>query len=213
MSIRRFQSKLSILQLSVAFVAMALLTACQQQEAEAPVEAPPERVENAALAVAIADLPSLFQVQTNDGAVLDLVPSDPALEGVLSVATHTPETAGINLVAAVERHKADIESRVDGAFKGQRELGTPMGTAFYSRGHFTADGRAMEETAVFMIHPAGDRELHLVYVYPAGDDTASRLQDQLFEVLGEIEGLAVAETPAADAEAAGDEPSADAATG
>ncbi|MCG8458687.1 MAG: hypothetical protein MI919_20600 [Holophagales bacterium] len=158
------------------------------QDGEAP-EAEAVRVENAELGMAIASLPSCFRVVSDDGARIVLEPAAAEVEGRLPISAAAPTDSAINLVRAVEEHKADLESRPDGAFKGQRELGSQLGVAFYSRGQHTEGGATLEETAIFLIHPWGDRQLSLVYVYPAGDDTATRLQDQMFEVLGELEGL------------------------
>ena len=172
---------------------LALLTllsvGCQQPAEEAPAEAPAERVENAELGVALADLPDFFKVASNDPGVIELAPKDETVEGKLTISATEPETGGINLVASIEAHQADLEGREAGAFKGQRELGSPLGTAFYSRGQWSEAGRTMEETVVHLIHPAGDRKLLLTYVYPSGDDSSARLMEQLFVVLGEVEAM------------------------
>lgn len=168
---------------------LATLAACggAPEEAAAP-EAPPERVENAALGVAIADLSPLFVVARNEGQELVL---EPRLEGApipgrLEVLAAEPGSS-VNLVAAVQDHAAGFESRPDGEFRGQRELGSPLGTAFYSRGRYRdeTDGPT-EETVIFVLHPDGQRILSLRYRYPAGEDSTERLQS-MFEVLGELE--------------------------
>lgn len=193
------------------------LVGCQQGggEAAAPAEAELERVENTTLGVAIANLPPVFQVAINEGDRLELVPSDAELGGRLSVVVgEAPEVGGVNLVAAVRDHQADIESRPDGTYQGQRELqGLPLGTSFYSRGRFTNDaGTTEEETVVYFLHPSGDRPLMLTYRYPAGEDSPVRLQDQLFEVALELEALMV-EPAAGEAPAEGEaEPAGDAAS-
>ena len=184
--------------LMTAAVLVAALSACAPS-GENPAEetvAKGERVENAELGMAVAEVPAFFKVGSNQGSVIELVPADPQIEGTLKIQESEAETGGINLVAAVERHKADLEARPDGVFKGQRELGSQLGTAFYSRGQYTEDGRALEETVIFIVHPKGDRELQMVYNYPAGDDSKERLTDQLFGVLGELE--VVENTPSAD---------------
>ena len=168
------------------------LVACGPTTEPEPEPVKGERVENAALGMAIAELPAFFKVASNEGTVIELVPVDPQVVGTLRVQESPAESGGINLVAAIERHKADIQGRPDGVFKGQRELGSQLGTAFYSRGLFTDQGQTMEETMIFIVHPKGDRELQMVYTYPAGEDSKERLMDQLFGVLSELEALPVA---------------------
>ncbi|MEM1202779.1 MAG: hypothetical protein AAGN66_06075 [Acidobacteriota bacterium] len=191
------------LPLAVAVLLVGLAGCAEKAPPPSEPEPEPVRVENAGVGVALASLPAFFRVDVNEGDRFVLVPADPQVAGELTIVAQDPQTAGINLLAAVEEHKAQLGEAADGEFKGQRELNGPLGTAFYSRGRYTAeDGTATEEIKVFLIHPWGDRRLDLSYVYPAGDDTAQRLQDQLFEVFGELEPLevpgedAAADTPA-----------------
>ena len=171
------------------------LVACQKEPEQDAAPPKGERVENSALGMAIAELPAFFKLSSNEGPVIELVPADPQVEGVLKVQEGPAQTSGVNLVAAVERHKADLQGRSDGVFKGQQELGSQLGTAFYSRGLYSEGGRTMEETLVFIVHPKGDRELQMMYSYPSGEDSKERLMDQLFVVLGELEPIeAAAET-------------------
>ncbi len=174
---------------------LALLGAwgCRQ-----PAEEPPPagetagsgRVENAEVGVAVAALPTFFQVAVNEGPRLELAPAASDGAGLLVIVAGEPQTAGVNLVAAIEAHQAEILARPGGEYKGQRELGSHLGTAFYSRGRYATEGGAVEEeTVVFLVHPRGGRTLELRYRYPAGDgeDTRMRIEDHLFEVLGELE--------------------------
>ncbi|MEM1182872.1 MAG: hypothetical protein AAGM22_31295 [Acidobacteriota bacterium] len=179
---------------------LVLSIGCKPPESVEPAEAPPERVENAQAGVALADVPDFFTVVSNDGGVIELAPGDDTVEGKLTVMATEVETGGINLVAAIEDHKANLLAREAGVYKGQRELGTQLGTAFNSRGQWSEGGRTMEEAAVFLVHPQGDRKLVLTYTYPAGDDSSARLMDQLFAVLGEVEPLSE-EPPPADGDA------------
>lgn len=169
--------------------ALVLAGGCQPSVPET-AETPPEarRVENAALGVAIADLIPFFEVAENEGPAIVLTPVEG--EGRLVISAGEPESS-INLVAAVEAHQADVESRPGGDYKGGRELRVPAmpGAAFYSRGRYQGASGTVEETTIFFIHPWQDRQLHVTYTYPAGDDSAERLQDQLFAVAGELEGL------------------------
>lgn len=193
----------------VALATLLLLVGCQGAGDGGDgdgAEAPAERVENATLGVAIANLPTVFQVVVNEGEQLELTPTDAALGGrLMVVAGDPPEVGGVNLVATVQAHKEEILARPDGDYKGQRELaGLPMGTSFYSRGRYTAeDGSTEEETVVYFLHPRGDRPLMLIYRYPAGEDSPSRLQDQLFEIALELEPMdsPTADDPAAEGDA------------
>lgn len=167
-----------------------LLVACQGGGEAAPEEVVGERVENPQHGVAIAALPSFFQLVSNDEAGIVLKPADAATAGSLLVKGGEQEVGGINLYAAIEAHKEDILAREGGDYKGQRELGSHLGTAFYSRGHYPGDdGTTLEETVVFLVHPWNDRTLQLIYVYPAADDSGARIQEQLLGVLGEVEPL------------------------
>jgi len=194
--------------LPVLSLLLLTLVACQSApdaaDSAPAEEAEPVRVDNAELGVAVADLDSFFQVSSNDGATIVLTPADPAVAGELTISADEPKAAGgVNLVAAIETHKVSLEERA-GEFKGQRELGGPLGTAFYSRGHYTADdGTATEETVVFTVHPLGDRVLRLTYVYPQGEDSPQRIQDQLFAVFGELVPAAAADEVADEAADAG----------
>jgi hypothetical protein len=171
-----------------------LAVACRPGDgaADAPADAAKVRVENAELGVAIANLNPFFKVVSNEGAEIVLEPA-PDTAGRLIIKAVPSPTQNVNLVAAVEAHKADLEARANGSFRGQRELGGPLGVAYYSRGQFDgADGARQEETAIFTIHPNGAEILALVYGYPVGDDTQARLEDQLFDVFGEVEPFTAA---------------------
>jgi len=183
--------------LPLLFLLGLLLASVACQPAAEPEPPPPlRRVENAALGLVIGNLPESLEVTVNEDDVLQLVPTDLAREGQLTVVLDPEERGGINLVQACRDHQAEIEER-GGTYSGQRELGWQYGTAFYSRGTYQIDGAPIEETSVFVIHPTRDRRLRLVYSYPAGgspEDTGRRLEEDLFGVLGEIEPLQ--ETPA-----------------
>ena len=173
-------------------LALALAAACQPapEEPEAP---PAVRVENPELGVAIAALPGVFRVARNEGAEIALELAEG--EGDLVIAAGEPEVA-LNLVAAVEQHKESILERPAGDYKGGQELVVPSlpGAAYYSRGRYQGDAGLTEETLVVLVHPQRDRQLRVTYTYPAGDDSGSRLENELFAVVGELEGL-----PAPDA--------------
>jgi hypothetical protein len=170
--------------LAVALVALALVsTACSR---EAP--APPQRVENAGLGITVAAVPDTFELAAADGETIELVAPEPGGEGRLVIAAGPVLDRGINLVEAVQEVRQWYESTSGATYLGNRELGTPIGTAFTARGTYQRDGEEVEETKVFAIHPLANRLLTVTFTYPPGHSEA-RVQ-QLMALLGEIEGLA-----------------------
>lgn len=147
----------------------------------------PSSIENPELRLRLVGVPSDFEITSNQARELVLGHTDPAVGGDVVIATQPPED-GQNLVSAVAFHQAFIENQEDGDYQGGQELIGPLGTAFYSRGRFHLDGKAVEETKIFTLHPDGDRILTLRYRYPAGVDSSVRVQ-QLFDLLATIEGL------------------------
>ncbi len=172
---------LSPVRIVVASVVCLVLAACSQPEP--PVVNP--GVENTDLAIRLTMVPDGLVVAKNQGASLELRPADEMLGGVIRF-TVGPETTGVNLVAEVTDHQAQIEGLPDGEYRGAQELQGDFGTAFYSRGKFSEDGVLQEETRILLIHPAGNRLLTIAYQYPAGDDSASRVE-QLIDVLSYVE--------------------------
>lgn len=152
----------------------------------APVP-PPEStvIENIDLGLTLSGLPPGLVLASNQGSSLELRPADESQGGILWFKVG-PEQEGVNLVAAVQAHKDQIEGRTDGDYKGGQELTGDFGSAFYSRGRYVEGGERTEETAVFMIHPSGNRLLVIHYRYPADDDSAARVE-QLIDVISYIE--------------------------
>ena len=140
---------------------------------------------NEDLGLRLASIPEGLTVRTNEGSDLVLAPTDSARPGEMKVMSVVPELGGVNLVAAVNDHKAEMEEK-GGEYRGQTELMGPLGTAYASRGRYTEGGQEMEDFRVFTLHPDGDRMITLHYVYPVPDDTEARRND-LLSVLGEIE--------------------------
>ena len=150
-----------------------------------PTVTQPNGISNEALDLSVAYLGDDWIVETNQGQDLVIVPSDPERQGTLEFVVG-PEETGINLVAALDSHRKEIESRPDGAYSGAQELTGPMGTAFYSRGRFKGADGTVEETRLLSIHPRSSRMLEMVYLYPGGDDSSRRV-GELIELFAEVE--------------------------
>lgn len=163
----------------VLVTAVVLLTLSCAQPSPPPE---PETISNVDLGIALSGpLPGLTLV-SNQGSSLEFRPTDGSQGGILWFAVG-PEREGVNLVAAVQDHREQMEGRPGAEYMGGQELQGEFGTAFYSRGRFVSDGEPLEETAVFLIHPDGRRFLAIHYRYPAGDDSAARVE-QLINVIG-----------------------------
>lgn len=184
-SMRQIPARVGRVGLVLVLVLTLGLSGCKKEEPAAP----PVRVDNPRAGVAIAALSPDFRVAANDGASIELVPAGEGATGKVSVVAGEPEVGGINLVAAVNEHKAEILERPDGDYKGQAEYVSPLGTTYASRGRYSEAGGTVEERVVFLVHPWGDRLLKVVYRYPAGDDTQARLDALMNGVVGELEGL------------------------
>jgi len=130
-------------------------------------------------------MPDGLVVTDNQGTSLELRPADEYVGGILWFAVG-PEQQGVNLVAAVKEHQERIEGLPEGEYKGAQELQGPLGTAFYSRGRYVEDGAVVEETVILTIHPSNNRLLTISYRYPAGEDSARRVE-QLIDVLSYLE--------------------------
>ncbi|MDX2438491.1 MAG: hypothetical protein QNL88_15775 [Acidobacteriota bacterium] len=164
-----------------SLVVIALAVSCA-----API-APPESVviQNIDLGLALSGLPDGLKLASNQGTSLELRPTDDMIGGILWFAVG-PEQEGVNLVAAVQTHQERMEGMPEADYKGGQELQGDFGTAFYSRAQYVDQDERVEETIVFMIHPAGNRLLGVHYRYPAGDDSAARVE-QLIDVVSRVE--------------------------
>lgn len=159
------------------------------QCAKAPAPPPePVRAENAELGIAIAAVPEVFSVVTASGPTIELATPGETGTGRALITAGPTEGFGINLINAVKERKAWFESTEGGEYFGNRELGTPNGTAFTARGAYDGESGRVEETWVYTVHPMANRLLTLTYTYPVGQ-SQERVQ-HLLELLGEIEGLA-----------------------
>lgn len=168
---------------SVAVLCLVLLAlTCSK-----PAPPPDTGVENTALGVKLVSVPEGLTVSINQGDTLELKPADEGTAGrVWFTVRPEPEGVGVNLVAAVNGHQAEIEGLPGGSYKGAQELQGDIGTAFYSRGRFSEAGSEVEETVLFLIHPSGTQLLEIHYRYPAANDSAARVE-QLIGVLAEME--------------------------
>lgn len=162
-------------------VVIALVVSC------AAPTAPPEPVaiQNIDLQLALSVLPDGLLLASNQGTSFELRPTDEMIGGIVWFEVG-PEQEGVNLVAAVQNHQEQMEGMPEAEYKGGQELQGDFGTAFYSRGQYADQGARVEETVVFMIHPLGNRLLAIHYRYPAGDDSASRVE-QLIDVISYVE--------------------------
>lgn len=181
---------------TIAPLLLGLLGAACAERAEETPAAAVRRVESPALGIAIADLPADFEVADDAGETLRLDATHPT-GGSVEVTVGEPEN-GLNLQAEVVRRGDAFRAMPGGEYNGSRELGTPFGPAYYSRGSYdTADGGREEQTWIYALHPSGEsRLLTLAYSYPAGEGQ-SRV-NELLGLLGEIEALLGAGPPPGD---------------
>ena len=150
-----------------------------------PAPSPTAGVSNTELDLSIGDLGDAWVVKTNQGTSLVVAPSDPERQGTIEFLIG-PEEEGINLIEAIETHRKDIEDRPNGVYSGAQELTGPLGTAFYSRSRFGDDGSTVEETRILGTHPKSSRIFEMVYRYPAGNDSSTRV-GELIELFAEVE--------------------------
>jgi len=176
---------LSLRFLSASVLGVSLVILIGLGTACSPTPPPPDGISNTTLDLSIGHLRDDWLVETNQGRDLVIVPSDPERQGTLEFVVG-PEETSINLVAALDTHRKEIESRPDGVYSGAQELTGPMGTAFYSRGRFTGSDGTVEETRLLSIHPRSSRIVEMVYQYPAGDDSSTRV-GELIELFAEVE--------------------------
>lgn len=171
-----------------SFVAVLILAVALLYCAKAPAPPPePVRVENTDLGIALAALPEMFSVVTATGPTIVLEAAGNGVSSRAVIAAGPEERFGINLVEAVKDRKAEFEAAPGGQYFGNRELGTPNGTAFTARGAYDGPSSPVEETWVYTIHPMANRVLTITYTYPTGQ-SEERVQ-HLLELLGEVEGV------------------------
>ena len=170
-------------------LALTALVGCQssspppeEEEVDLPV-----RVENPELKLALADIPDVFALETNSGADMRLTRVGEEITGSLWVEV-AGEEVRLNLVDIVNSQRESYENQPSGSFSGSRELMMADGRpGYYSRGRFLDGEAEVEEFRIFSIHPIQNRLVTIFYRYPAGTDSADRLNDLLL-VAGELEG-------------------------
>jgi hypothetical protein len=161
-------------------VSIGFSASCGQGE---PPE--PTRIENPVLGIAIAALPDDFEVVSAVGETIELTAAGAKGPGRAVIAAGPLVMTGINLVDATKERKAWFESTPGATYFGNRELGTPIGTAFTARGVYPTESGEVEETWVYAIHPAANRILTIRFTYPT-EESEDRV-GQLLALLGEIE--------------------------
>jgi hypothetical protein len=174
---------------TAALAALVLFSFACQQEPQAVVELPGDRLENPEMGLAIAAVPKPFEVVSGDANEWSFTAPGPKAPGELTVIAGPEESGGINLVDAIKYRKSWFEEAEGGKYHGNRELGGPYGAIFTARGTYSVDGQQVEETWAYAIHPGRNSLLSVRYTYPTGE-SGTRV-DQLIEFLGEIEPLEV----------------------
>lgn len=183
--------------LVVCAVLVSLAAGCGGAPEPPPAPEPAQRVESPSLGLALAAVPEGLALAANEEGriVLSGQPEPEQPPGTFTVEATPEQTAGVNLVQAVNDQKARIEGLPEGDFQGQLELVGPTGTAYMTRGRYLDEaGTRTEEVRIFALHPSANRMVVVTLVYPVGGDPQPRAQ-QAMEVLGEMEALAPAETP------------------
>ncbi|MEE9563119.1 MAG: hypothetical protein V3W50_08625 [Thermoanaerobaculia bacterium] len=166
-------------------LACLVIGACQSPE---PQTATSARVENAALNIAITDLPESFVLETNQDTTLRFTTAGGEDDGLLWFEVGPLSSSPINLVEEVKARRTAFEETTGGRYFGNRELATPHGPAYTARGAIETSDGVVEEIWIYTIHPAEYRLVTLVYRYPSAEDSADRAA-QLMSILGEVESV------------------------
>ncbi len=174
-----------LLPLSLLAALTLSVGACQPEPPPAPVAG--ARVESDGLGIALASVPPPFEVVANAADRLELAAPGTGGDGRAVFATGPVESGGINLVEKVKAKKAEFEGMAGARYFGNRELGSPIGTAFTARAAYPGPDGEVEETWVFAIHPGENRLLTLTFTYPPGE--SEERVGQLLSLFGEVEAL------------------------
>lgn len=169
--------------LALSSVLLLTLLACPESAPTAP-----QAVDSPEAGIRLTDLPEGFRLVSSDGGEI-VLKRKPELPTGTAVVSATPEQeAGVNLFKAVNDQKAEIESRPEGKFQGQTELGSHLGPAYLTRGRWSDNGVETEEMRLFSLHPTGNRMVVITYTYAVFGDTKDRAS-QAMEILGLVEGM------------------------
>lgn len=172
--------------------ATSLLVAACQQQATVLEPAASTRIENDDLGLALAALPTPFELVSAEGGSWTFTAPGAGGAGALVVSAAPESSGAINLVEAVKARKEWFENTEGGTYFGNRELGGPIGTIYTARGAYGTGEALVEETWAYAIHPGAYRLLTVQYTYPKGE-SGTRVE-QLLEFLGEIEAVTAPET-------------------
>lgn len=185
----------ALLVLTLAWIALPLVSCGPAPPAEEASGASDEVVVATGLGVQLAGVPAGFEVVAEpdgEGDALVLEATGAEQDGRIEITASPVRDAGINLHDEVWSDKDRIEALPEGRYFGQNEIGgSPLGTAFASRGRYLdAEGQRLEERRVLSLHPTANRVLYLSYVYTPqpGEESSGRLQD-LFAVMERLEPI------------------------
>ncbi len=171
---RTFERWLPIMVVALAIGPWSSACATETQ----PEPAAREGVTNADLNLAFASLPEGMAVSKNDALAI-VLRAEEETAGAREMWVEVDQTSdfGIQLNEIVAGQKAAFELMPDGSFGGNRQISTPAGQGYYSRGAYSYEGTLVEETRVFLVHPTENRLVTFHYRYPAQSDSAARIQE------------------------------------
>jgi len=170
--------------LALSSVLLLTLLACPESEPPTVLRS----VDSPEAGIRLTDLPEGFRLVSSDGGEIVLERKPELPPGTAVIAATEEQDSGVNLFKAVNDQKEDIESRPEGKFQGQTELGSHLGPAYLTRGRWSDNGAETEEMRLFALHPTGNRMVVITYTYAVSGDTKDRAS-QAMEILGFIEGL------------------------
>lgn len=162
-----------------------VILACGGAEEAPPAEAT-SAVDLPSLGLSFAALPEGFTVAAGGSGEIELTATDPEAGGRMWLELQDPSDYGIDLVKVVtDQSEAYAQMENSEYFGGRKLVVAAAGEAYYVRGRYDQGGERLEETRVFLIHPAENRLVSLHYAYPAGEDSPERIQ-RLFDWVGEL---------------------------
>lgn len=186
-----------------------------------PEESGPTVIIVEEMGVGFADLPDgCTQVESIDEPVelacelLETTETPAGPVGAVRIELGEPSDFGIELedVSALETIKQehqDLFAAAGGEYLGVggQLIYGPFGPSRYTRGRFQAeDGTAVQQIRLFMVHPAENRVLTLVYDHPVVDnaDSAARINNHLLVLLENLRSAEELQSAAEDSATTGD---------